>query len=248
MYFYSILKLFLHFFNFLLVLFKFCVILSNVKHELKERSFFLMTKNCKTFAFAFFIGILFFANIVKAECDGFYLAARAGGAKIEIDDSRSIKNGSSNYVIDKNRFIASGALGYRYKHIRAEAEYTWRKKNKGSLAYGITDASFKSQSYMFVLYYDFFPYYWFTPYINAGVGMTQNRLKIKNNTAGATVYNVKDEEFTWSLGAGISVKLTNRWNADFGYRYYDMGDLSILNGKTDVKNQEVYVGLRYVLN
>ena len=207
-----------------------------------------MTKKYKLFLFTLFAGILFFASFAKAECDGFYLAARAGGAKIEVDDSRSVSHGGSNYVIDKNRFIASGALGYRYKHIRAEAEYTWRKKNDGSLALGITDAEFKSQSYMFVLYYDFFPYYWFTPFVNAGIGYTQNRLKIRNNTAGTTVYNVKDNELSWSVGGGISVKLTNRWNADFGYRYYDMGDLSMLNGKTDVKAQEVYMGLRYVLN
>ena len=207
-----------------------------------------MTKKFVVFILALLGGTLFFANLASAECDGLYLAARAGGAKIEVRDSRNVSGGGSNYVIDKKRFIASGALGYRYKHVRAEAEYTWRKKNDGSLALGITDASFKSQSYMFVLYYDLFPHYWITPFVNAGVGLTQNRLKITNNTAGTTVYNVKDDEFTWSLGAGVSVKLTNRWNADLGYRYYDMGDLSMLNGKTDVRDQEVYFGLRYVLN
>jgi opacity protein-like surface antigen len=102
---------------------------------------------------------------------------------------------------------------------------------------------------MFVVYYDFFPYFWFTPFVNAGVGMTQNNLKIKDRVTGANLQSSKDDEFTWSVGGGISLKLTNRWNDDFGYRYYDMGKLAVLNGKkTDVKDQEVYAGLRYVFN
>lgn len=60
-------------------------------------------------------------------------------------------------------------------------------------------------------------------------------------------FKMDDDSFTWSLGAGISAKLTNRLNLDVGYRYYDMGDLDEFNGKTSVTDQEVYVGVRYVL-
>jgi opacity protein-like surface antigen len=207
-----------------------------------------MTKKFNLFFPMFVAGILLFANAAFAGCDGFYLAGRSGGARIELKDHSSLDRGSSNYVVNKDRFIAGGALGYRYKHIRAEAEYTWRHKKDGAVTYGFNHADTKSQSYMFVLYYDFFPYFWFTPFVNAGVGMTQNRLKIKNNLSGVSVHKAKDDEFTWSLGGGISLKLTNRWNADFGYRYYDMGKIAVLNGKTDVKDQEVYAGLRYVFN
>jgi opacity protein-like surface antigen len=60
---------------------------------------------------------------------------------------------------------------------------------------------------------------------------------------------MKDNSFTWSLGAGISAKITNRLNMDIGYRYYDMGDgeLNVYNGKTETDAHEVYMGLRYVL-
>lgn len=189
---------------------------------------------------------LLYASFANAECDGFYLAGRAGYAKYEIDDGRSgISDGAGSYVVDKKRFIASGALGYRYRHFRGELEYVWRKKNSGMVS-DITRAKFKSNSYMFVVYYDFFPYSWFTPFINAGIGLTQHRLDSYIPVVGVG-YHMKDNNFTWSLGAGISAKLTNRWNVDVGYRYYDMGDLSALYGKTDVTDQEVYVGLRYVL-
>jgi opacity protein-like surface antigen len=203
-----------------------------------------MTKNKFILGFLA-VASLFVAESAKAECDGFYLAARGGMAKIEIDDTRSVGD-YSGYVVDDKRFMASGALGYRYKHVRGELEYVWRKKNSKSISEFLT-ANFKSQSYMFVLYYDFFPYYWFTPFVNAGVGYTQNRLSAYNSSVNET-YSIKDNSFTWSLGAGISAKITNRWNVDLGYRYYDMGDgLSKDNGSTETTDHEVYLGLRYVL-
>jgi opacity protein-like surface antigen len=142
--------------------------------------------------------------------------------------------------------MASGALGYRYKNFRAEAEYIWRRKNSEKIA-DITKARFKSHSYMFVVYYDFFPDYWFTPFVNAGVGYTHSKFHFRNKTVNAS-YSSKDNAFTWSLGAGLSAKLTNRWNLDIGYRYYDMGELSNkYKGKNDITNQEIYAGMRYVL-
>lgn len=185
-------------------------------------------------------------NLAQAECDGFYIAGRAGYAKYEVDDSRSgVSNSHSNYVVDKRRFMASGALGYRYEHFRGELEYVWRKKNSANVT-EITEGKFKSESYMFVVYYDFFPYTWFTPFVNAGLGYTRSKLSFKNKIVDVS-YGPKDDSFTWSLGAGISAKVTNRFNVDLGYRYYDMGELSQHNGKTDVTDQEIYLGLRYVL-
>lgn len=202
----------------------------------------------KKFNIILLMAVLFIAvaKNVKAECDGFYIAGRAGYAKYEMEDDRSNVNSNvSDYVVDKKRFLASGALGYRYKHFRGELEYIWRKNNSDLIA-GYTEGKFKSHSYMFVVYYDFFPYSWFTPFINAGIGYSRTKLSLYNTTVDVG-HKIKENGLTWSLGAGISAKLTNRWNLDVGYRYYDMGELSVYNGDTTVDNQEVYVGLRYVL-
>lgn len=205
-----------------------------------------MTKtNSNILSFFIAFAVSFATLPAFAECDGFYIAGRVGGAKYEIEDNRSGVQEVSDYVVDKKRLIASGALGYRYEHFRAELEYVWRDKNSGNQA-GITDIKFNSRSYMFVVYYDFFPYSWFTPFVNAGIGWTDNKL-VLNNTAAHQYQKLDETNFTWSLGAGISAKITNRWNLDVGYRYYDMGSLDIYNGDTKVTDQEVYVGLRYVL-
>ncbi len=206
-----------------------------------------MTKKILTFLA---IAALSCASIktANAECDGFYLAGRIGVAEYKLEDDRSNVNSSpSDYVVDKERLFASGALGYRYKHVRGEFEYIWRKKNTDNIG-SITEGTFETNSYMFALYYDFFPYSWFTPYINAGIGYTRSKLSLYNKTVGIN-HKLKDNSFMWSLGAGISVKVTNRLNVDLGYRYFDMGnsDLNEYNGKTTLENQEVYLGLRYVM-
>lgn len=205
-----------------------------------------MTKkilNILTFVTLFFVT----TENAYAECDGFYLAGRIGIAEYKLEEARSGISSPSDYVVDKERLLASGALGYRYKHVRAELEYIWRDKNTDNIG-PITEGTFKTYSYMFALYYDFFPYSWFTPYINGGIGYTRSKLSLYNKTVGIN-HELKDNSFMWSLGAGISVKVTNRLNVDLGYRYFDMGnsDLDTFNGKTTLENQEVYLGLRYVL-
>ena len=202
-----------------------------------------MTKNCKLFSIIL-MAITFFAmKPAFAECDGFYLAARAGATKYHIDNNHTTN--LSDYAIDKRRFLASGALGYRYKHVRAEVEYLWRRKNKETVI-GVSEARFQAQSFMFILYYDFFPYYWFTPYVDAGAGYTHNKTRYRDKIAN-TSFSSKDDNFTWSLGAGLSAKITNRLNLDVGYRYYDVGEITFHNGKSDANDQEVYVGLRYIM-
>ncbi|MBP5698449.1 MAG: porin family protein, partial [Alphaproteobacteria bacterium] len=192
-----------------------------------------MTKKSNLILTILAVTMIFIAQTAKAGCDGFYLAGRGGWAKYKVDNSRSGNaNDASDYVVDKERFIASGALGYRYRYFRAELEYIWRRKNKETVI-SVSRAEFKSHSYMFVVYYDFFPDYWFTPFINAGVGYTRHKMGF-TDIAAADRYSIKDNNFTWSLGAGLSAKLTNHWNLDAGYRYYDMGDLSIHSGSTNV--------------
>lgn len=204
-----------------------------------------MTK--KTFFTLLTAFLILTSKVSFAECDGFYLAGRIGQAKIEVEDARGLDESASDGVINKKRLLLSGAIGYRHEHWRAELEYIWRKKNEKNVT-EFSKVNFKSNSYMFVVYYDFFPYTWFTPFISAGIGYTDNKLTIKNTSVDTTL-NIKADSFTWSIGAGISAKITNRLNMDIGYRYYDMGDgeLNIYNGKTETTDHEVYMGVRYVL-
>ncbi len=193
------------------------------------------------------------AHQAMADCNGLYLAARGGVVKHKIEGSKYGPNGNSANDFNKEKLMLSGALGYRYNYFRAELEYVWRDKNKHSESTenGNTSYQFKSQSYMLNGYFDLAPFHWITPYVGAGVGMTKHNMKYNEHVAGPfgydTTWKTSKTNFTWSVGGGLSVKVTNRFNVDAGYRYYDMGDIKGANGKkNDLTAQEIYGGIRYV--
>ncbi len=184
-----------------------------------------------------------FAMPAHAECDGWYGALRAGVVQHDVSDSGDIADISGDNL-DDNRLMISGALGYRYEHFRGELEYVWRKYTDDEVTTdNLSDTiKFKSYSYMFNVYYDLLPYNWWSPYVGAGLGYTRLKYSNVDTNWGYSNGKYKEGNFTWALGAGVSVKVTNRFNVDLGYRYYDMGSMK----HADITAQELYGGVRYV--
>lgn len=175
-----------------------------------------------------------------ADCNGIYLAGRGGIFKNHFKKKQT--GGFDTTELDKQQFMMSGALGYRYDYWRTEMEYVWRQKNEyHDQEMGFTHR-FKTHSLMWNNYIDFAPYSWFTPYAGVGLGYTNIKYKSSDDIDQVTMMDKDKNNFTWSLGGGISVKVTNRINVDVGYRYYDIGSFE----NEDVTLQEVYGGLRYV--
>ena len=187
----------------------------------------------------------FLCSNAMADCNGFYLGGRGGIVKH--DYSKKGNSGINTDGLDKNKLMLSGALGYRYNYFRTELEYVWRQKSEKKFSEGAGESqkyNFKTYSYMLNGYFDFAPYRWFTPYVGAGIGFTSMKYKDSYSTGGTHVENgnYKPTRFTWSVGGGLSVKVTNRFNVDAGYRYYDMGSIK----HADITAHEIYTGLRYV--
>lgn len=193
----------------------------------------------------------FLGSNAMADCNGFYLGGRGGIVKHHYSDKGD--GGFDSDGLDKNRLMLSGALGYRYNYFRTELEYVWRDKSEKknhdvspTTGQSVNSShTFKSYSYMLNGYFDFAPYRWFTPYVSAGIGFTSMKysdkydLPVGSHTVNG---NYKPTKFTWSVGGGLSVKVTNRFNVDAGYRYYDMGSIR----HADITAHEFYTGLRYV--
>lgn len=173
-----------------------------------------------------------------AECNGVYVAGRGGIFKNHFKKKQT----HDTFVneLDKKKLMLSGAVGYRYDYWRTELEYVWRDRNDYSNEFYKYD--FKSYSGMWNNYIDILPYEWISPYVGAGLGYTKLKYSSKDLTSGEHLASDKKTNFTWSLGAGVTVKVTNRINVDAGYRYYDIGSF----GHEDVTLQEFYGGLRYV--
>ena len=181
-----------------------------------------------------------FAFSAHAECDGPYLAARGGIVKYNIDGQ--VGGHDTKDLEKKERLMLSGALGYRYEYFRTELEYVWRKHTEHEVDY--VAERYKTYSYMLNFYYDLMPYNWWTPFVGAGAGLTKLSYSSIDTLfpGGRSEGAYKPMKFTWSVGAGLSLKVTNRFNIDAGYRYYDMGKLK----EAEVKAHEIYGGLRYV--
>ena len=195
------------------------------------------------------------ANQASADCNGLYLAARGGVVKHKFEAPKEGQDGNSKNFFNKKKFMASAAIGYRYNYFRGELEYVWRDPNKKHTSVTTpisidSDLKFKSYSYMLNGYIDLAPYSWLTPYVGAGVGFTKHKITENTLIGGETQddnWHTSKTNFTWSVGGGLSVKVTNRFNVDAGYRYYDMGKIKGSEGhKNDLTAQEVYGGIRYV--
>lgn len=187
------------------------------------------------------------STAANADCNGIYLGMRGG-----IVDHNYSKSSSANMKkLDKKKLMLSGAIGYRYNYWRTELEYVWRDKNEWSKKVGNTghhDLGFKSYSYMWNNYIDFAPYHWISPYAGVGLGFTKMKFTSTTTNDWGDVFdnnawfNNTPTRFTWSLGGGLTIKVTNRFNVDAGYRYYDMGAIH----KMEVHAHEIYGGIRYV--
>ena len=180
--------------------------------------------------------ILGFSSVANAGCDGIYLAGRGGVVKHKID--ASILNAGKK--MDGNQLMLSGALGYRYGYFRTELEYVWR--DSSSVRVDEARDEFESSSYMWNVYWDLSPYTWFTPYFSAGIGFSKLEFSAHSGGLAPFTKSWDTTKFTWSLGGGISAQVTNRFNIDVGYRYYNLGSLK----GADINAYEIYGGLRYV--
>ncbi|MBO4285506.1 MAG: porin family protein [Alphaproteobacteria bacterium] len=174
-----------------------------------------------------------FAGKANAECDGIYAALRGGVVQHDIKKIQG--------DLDKNRLMLAGALGYRWEYLRAELEYVWRKYATDTKV-SDEERFLKTYSFMLNAYYDVLPYNWWTPYIGAGIGISRVTFYDRDLAAGFMNQSWKTRKFTWSLGGGLSLKVTNRFNVDLGYRYYDFNNPH----NSDASAQEVYGGIRYV--
>ena len=198
-------------------------------------------------AFAFSFAL---ANTAAASCDGPYLAVRGGVANHSLGDKDENDATDKKLDVDDNSTMFSGAIGYRWGAFRVEAEYVYREDAEDSsikVTQGIRNvfvtqrsAEFSSKSYMANVYWDISPYTMFTPYLSAGLGLTSLEYTFKNT--GLPTVKYEEDNFTWSVGGGLSAQVTTRFNIDIGYRYYDMGELA--DGA--IHNHEVYGGMRYV--
>ncbi|MBQ7284897.1 MAG: porin family protein [Alphaproteobacteria bacterium] len=191
--------------------------------------------------------VLTMAVAATAEArDGFYIAARGGYTDFNVNSKEDNVSTSAKVELGSG-WHASGAIGYKKGYFRLEGEYIYRDDSDDEYKYalGAHKTILESDSFMANAYLDIMPNYWISPYFTGGIGLTRLDLEtydVDNNGVPSSDKETDSaNNFTWQVGAGLSLRLNRCLNLDAGYRYIDMGEID----DADMNAHEWYGGLRY---
>jgi len=98
-----------------------------------------------------------------------------------------------------------------------------------------------STSLLVNLWYDFPTMGNFRPYAGGGLGISSVENDIKTS-AGATSFDSSNEGFTYQIGAGLQIPVSDKGIIDLGYRFRSVRDLSY---KSKSSTNIVYDGIEF---
>lgn len=152
----------------------------------------------------------------------------SGLSSISVDNILSL--GDSD-----NPAFFSVSAGVRLLKLRGELEYTKRYHMQTLTLNDGTTKDLSNDSIMGNLYYNFLELPFIRLYVNGGIGTTKY----------STNYVTNSPTFSYSAGAGVTLTLADTTSFDIGYRYFDMGDIELLDSrKVDMHSNDIYISLR----
>lgn len=151
---------------------------------------------------------------------------------LEMDNSARPGVGSFTGGNDKDHFAnAALALGYQWGNgWRSEAEYTFAKGAEYTSGSSVFTGSYNHlqlnvQRLMLNAYRDYAIGHNFSVYGSAGIGISAIRAGGWQGMSGRQYDENRQNNLTWSLGAGMGYTVTEQLTVDMGYRYIDMGKI-----------------------
>lgn len=154
-------------------------------------------------------------------------------------------------ILDINDNILGGAIALGTTNqtpvgtFRAEIEYN--KNATAEKSFDLSNEKIKfeieSQAFMLNTYYNFETKTKISPYIGAGVGLSQIKGTFKMPDYDISD-SIKKTNFAWQAGLGISLNLTDNFAIDTGYRYFNYGNFKKEGTKIDTTAHEIYTGAR----
>mgnify|MGYP000102942882 CR=1 FL=1 len=197
-------------------------------------------------ALATFSAVLFSAS-VQAQDAGPYVSAGVGLLKSK--DTTVTDTASRTVKFDNGNLGALG-LGYDYgANWRAEVELARRAADLKSVSGTAATGEMLATSLMANAIYDFDINSPITPYLGAGIGLAQ--VKLKNASPfGASSINDSDRGLALQGIAGASYALNEAVNLFADYRYFTARNIDLHTAagaaaSMDAKTHSVMVGLRY---
>ncbi|ARU95348.1 outer membrane protein [Tatumella citrea] len=220
----------------------------------------------KKFILTSLISLLSVSTVYAADNSGVYVSGKVGSS---IENTHGMKydyagNDSKSSSKSKGVFGGGVAVGYDFYSqyqfpVRVEIASTFRGKSKsvgeadnGSVS---TRNKVRMDTYMVNGYYDLHNQSAFTPYLTAGIGIAD--LKLKNSfESGALSGNSSDSNtnFAWDVGLGVKYAVTTNIAIDASYVYTDGGKSHTSNSyggdeyRTRVKSSsnDIMLGVSYM--
>lgn len=131
--------------------------------------------------------------------------------------------------------MVSAYIGAYTGPLRGEVEYTFVTNSK----YDTHDMEARFQRVMANAYIDIPVTPYVIPYISGGAGTVFRKVEYMGEKEDGNT-------FAWSAGLGLGIKLTRNIIADAGYRYVDMGDVTVHNADMHFDAHEGYFGIRFL--
>lgn len=184
----------------------------------------------------FILFTLCFLSIINNASAGLPLGAYIGvkGSYSSGLSSISVDNILSLGDSDNPAFFSVSA-GVRLLKLRGELEYTKRYHMQTLTLNDGSTKDLSNDSIMANLYYNFLELPFIRLYVNGGIGTTKY----------STNYVTNSPTFSYSAGAGVTLTLADTTSFDIGYRYFNMGDIELLDSrKVDMHSNDVYISLR----
>ena len=170
---------------------------------------------------------------------GYYIAFRSIAAFSSMDDviGKAFSN-TLNLQNDSDEVAGlGGAIGYKWNNLplHSEIEVTHRFRfdfdtrvdGPGDADTGY-EANVDTTAVLFNLLYDFRLDARFTPYIGGTLGWAHNSADTERrviNTGILTTKETATDNLAWGGMAGIVWDFSERWGADFAYRYINLGEV-----------------------
>jgi OOP family OmpA-OmpF porin len=188
---------------------------------------------------------LFLAAITGSACAaGPYLGV-SGGVSIFHDADVKVSGLTGKVTADYNSGYGFGAsAGYSFDPLRLEFEFGYRKADVDKLtgpgaSASVSDMNTNVMSYMFNGYYDLKTGTIFTPYIGAGLGLLDGKLKSQGTT-------YDDTAFGYQIAVGTAIAVDQHIAFDFSYKFQGAGSDFSKNGVSlSYLNSSFYGGFRY---
>ena len=154
-------------------------------------------------------------------------------------------------VESDNGLALALAAGYDFGNTRLECELTYQENDLDQAGYAGNDYDLCGDTSSFALlvngYYDFVNQSRFTPFLSAGVGVAEVKVR-DGEVNGTAITDIDDEDrvmaFQFSAGVGIAVSET--LTVDVKYRYFGTEDAEIEDADIEYWSSNFYLGLRYV--